>query len=51
MNHAEPLQRVRTIVKNLKSNLGHNAENPTCIFNEPRTGYRLDEQEESRPSH
>ena len=36
---------VRTIVKNLRTKLGEDAENPTYIFNEPRVGYRLGDGE------
>ena len=33
---------VRTVVKNLRSKLVDPADNPACIFNETRVGYRMD---------
>ena len=33
---------VRTVVKNLRSKLGEEADNPSYIFNEPRVGYRME---------
>ena len=33
---------VRTVVKNLRSKLGDEADNPAYIFNEPRVGYRME---------
>ena len=34
-------RRVRTAVKNLRHQLGQDAERPTYIFNEPRVGYGM----------
>ncbi len=36
---------VRTVVKNLRSKLGDEADNPSYIFNEPRVGYRMERGE------
>ncbi len=36
---------IRTVVKNLRSMLGDQAENPTFILNEPRVGYRMERVE------
>ena len=32
---------VCTVLKNLRSKLGDDADNPTYIFTEPRVGYRM----------
>ena len=37
---------MRTIVGNLRRKLGHDADNPTYIFTEPRVGYRNPKGEE-----
>ena len=36
---------VRTVVKNLRSKLGDEADDPSYIFNEPRVGYRMERGE------
>ncbi len=36
---------MRTIVNKLHRKLGDDADNPTCIFTEPRVGYRMPEGE------
>lgn len=53
MTHSVLLQRVwgpervgqarllRDLVKRLRRQLGDAANNPTCIFTEPRVGYRM----------
>ena len=58
LTHGELLQRVwgpahsvrtgavRSVVKNLRRQLGDDAENPAYIFNEPRVGYRMPKAEE-----
>ena len=35
------LRPMRTVVKSLRRKLGDDAKNPTYIFTEPRTGYRM----------
>ncbi len=36
---------IRTVVKNLRSKLGDQAENPSYILNQPRVGYRMERGE------
>ena len=35
------LRPMRTIVSKLRRKLGDDADNPTCIFTDPRVGYRV----------
>ena len=39
--HSGSFALVRTVVKNLRSKLGDDADHPTYIFTEPRVGYRM----------
>lgn len=38
-------QVVRAYVRRLRRQLGDDASSPTCIFNEPRVGYRMAKRE------
>ena len=44
--HAGGAGPVRDVMQDLRRKLGATAENPTCIINEPRPGYRLDRSDE-----
>ena len=44
--HSGSFGLVRTVVKNLRSKLGDDADHPTYIFTEPRVGYRMPKGEE-----
>ena len=39
------LQRIRTVVKQLRRQLGDDADHPTYILTEPRFGYRMEKGE------
>ena len=42
------LRPMRTKVKVLSRKLGDDADNPTCIFTDPRVGYRMPKGEKQR---
>ena len=42
------MRPMRTIINKLRRKLGDDADIPTCIFTEPRVGYRMPEGEEQR---
>ena len=41
---------VRTVVKNLRSKLGDEADNPSYLFNQPRVGYWMERGETTGPT-
>ena len=44
--HSGRTGAVRSVIKNLRRKLGDAADNPACVLNEPRVGYRMPKGEE-----